>query len=136
MNVDREIPEIITADERKLKQILYNLLANAVKFTPDGGTIVLSVLRSRRLEMGRDVFRISIADSGIGIKASDLDRIFNPFEQADGSASRRYQGTGLGLSLSRRFVELHGGRLWAESEGEGKGSTFHVEIPELSKISV
>ena len=135
MNVDREIPEIITADERKLKQILYNLLANAVKFTPDGGTIVLSVLRSRRLEMGRDVFRISIADSGIGIKAADLDRIFNPFEQADGSASRRYQGTGLGLSLSRRFVELHGGRLWAESEGEGKGSTFHVEIPEPSKIS-
>ncbi len=72
---------------------------------------------------------ISIRDSGVGVKTEDLERIFAPFEQADNSASRRYQGTGLGLSLTRQFVELHGGKVWAESEGEGKGSRFTFVIP-------
>ena len=70
--------------------------------------------------------KISVRDTGVGLKAEDLERIFAPFEQADNSASRRYQGTGLGLSLTRRLVELHGGRIWAETGGEGKGSSFHV----------
>jgi signal transduction histidine kinase len=73
--------------------------------------------------------RISVADSGIGIKEENIKRIFNPFEQADSAASRRYQGTGLGLSLTKRLIELHGGRIWVESEGEGKGSVFRFIIP-------
>jgi signal transduction histidine kinase len=72
---------------------------------------------------------ISVADTGIGIQGEDLERIFNPFEQVEGSANRRYQGTGLGLSLSRRIVEVHGGEIWAESDGLGKGSTFRFLIP-------
>ena len=70
-----------------------------------------------------------MTDSGIGIKQEDLERIFKPFEQGENSASRKYQGTGLGLSLTKSFVELHGGKIWAESEGEGKGSMFHFVIP-------
>jgi signal transduction histidine kinase len=72
---------------------------------------------------------IAVQDTGIGIRGEDLERIFDPFEQGDNSASRRYQGTGLGLSLSRKLVELHGGRIWAASEGEGKGSKFTFVIP-------
>jgi signal transduction histidine kinase len=71
----------------------------------------------------------SIRNSGIGIQEKDLSRNFDPFELGDNFASRRYQGTGLGLSLTRQFVELHGGRIWAESEGEGKGSKFSFVIP-------
>ena len=67
--------------------------------------------------------------SGIGLKSEDLERIFDAFEQVESSKSRKYQGTGLGLSLTRRLVELHGGRIWAESEGEGKGSTFYLRLP-------
>jgi signal transduction histidine kinase len=138
------IPEAIQADERKLKQILYNLLSNAVKFTPDGGVVTLAACRlfsqdsQWRSEEGRvepipfapssagEWVKISVRDTGVGLKAEDLDRIFTPFEQADNSASRRYQGTGLGLSLTRRLVELHGGKIWAETGGEGKGSSFHM----------
>lgn len=69
--------------------------------------------------------KISVSDTGIGLKPQDLDRIFSPFEQVENSASRKFQGTGLGLSLTKRLVELHEGRLWAESDGEGKGSSFH-----------
>ncbi len=72
---------------------------------------------------------ISVQDTGIGIKGEDLERIFNPFEQVDGSASRQYAGTGLGLSLTKSLVELHGGKIWAESEGEGKGSKFILLMP-------
>jgi signal transduction histidine kinase len=143
------IPDIITADERKLKQIMYNLLSNAVKFTPGGGRICVSAKRARgskytskeytRHSSGRAArngqhvtggsVEISVSDSGIGIKQEDLERIFKPFEQVDCSSSRKYQGTGLGLSLTKKLVELHGGRIWAESEGEGKGSKFSFVIP-------
>jgi signal transduction histidine kinase len=150
------VPDTIIADERKLKQILYNLLSNAVKFTPDGGEIRLSarlvdcVVRSglrwgdaedlHIVEVASEAARpsgsetkrcahFSVSDSGIGIKEEDRERIFGAFEQADGSTGRRYQGTGLGLSLTRKFVELHGGKIWVESGGEGKGSTFHFIIP-------
>ena len=146
----------IQADKRKLKQILYNLLSNAVKFTNAGGSIWLNVCKVdglmrpglRRddpeyltiLEDGAEskdskdklpikCVKISVSDTGIGLNIVDRDRVFRPFEQADGSASRRYQGTGLGLSLTKRLVQLHGGKIWVESEGEGKGSTFSFVIP-------
>ena len=119
------LPESITADERKLKQILYNLLSNAVKFTPDRG----SVRCEARLADGNGNIEISVADTGIGIQSDDLKRIFDPFEQVDGSSSRRFEGTGLGLSLTKKLVELHGGRIWAESAGAGKGAAFRFTIP-------
>jgi PAS domain S-box-containing protein len=136
-----DLPEVIRADERKLKQILYNLLSNAVKFTPDKGSIRLSAQRVPSSESGGqdtqglapghegDVIQISTIDNGIGLAEPDQERIFKPFEQADNSASRRYQGTGLGLSLAKQMVELHGGRIWAESEGEGQGCAFHFILP-------
>ena len=77
----------------------------------------------------RKCVHFSVSDTGIGIKKEDEDRIFAPFEQADGSSSRRYEGTGLGLPLTRKLVELHGGRMWVESEGKGTGSTFSFMIP-------
>jgi signal transduction histidine kinase len=122
-------PEAIQADERKLKQILYNLLSNAVKFTPDGGSIFVRVALENGASPGYSGLRFSLIDTGVGLKTQDLERIFEPFEQADNSASRKFQGTGLGLALTKKMVELHGGRVWAESEGEGKGSTFHFVIP-------
>jgi hypothetical protein len=73
--------------------------------------------------------KVSVADTGIGLKPEDLTRIFSPFEQVDNSASRQFQGTGLGLSLTRNLVELHGGQIWAESEGPDHGSAFHFVIP-------
>ena len=145
------VPETIRADQRKLKQILYNLLSNAVKFTPDGGSVTLSarLLSCRegrcfdgdgerlglpregeeRVGKAKGFLHISVQDTGIGIKREDLERIFNRFEQVDGSASRQYPGTGLGLALTRSFVKLHGGKIWAESEGAGKGSNFILLIP-------
>ena len=121
----KEIPESIIADERKLKQIIYNLLANAVKFTPDGGKVHMEA------ESAGGFVKVSIEDTGIGIKEQDLQRIFNSFEQAESSLSRRFQGTGLGLSLTRSMVELHGGKIWAESEGEGKGARFFFLMPTM-----
>ncbi len=146
------IPATIRADERKLKQILYNLISNAVKFTPDGGQVTLTadlvdtaglmargidpisaetseILSSQGASYPEKVVQILVQDTGIGIKASDLERIFAPFEQVESSKSRRFQGTGLGLSLTRNFVALHGGVIWAESEGDGKGSIFSFTIP-------
>ncbi len=126
-----DIPQTIRADERKLKQVLYNLLANAVKFSPEGGEIQL------RAEPDQDVdekskagfIRISISDNGVGIVPDDLERIFGAFERANPAINTKYRGTGLGLYLSRQIVELHGGHLWAESNGEGVGSTFVFIIP-------
>jgi signal transduction histidine kinase len=115
----------VDGDDRKLKQVLYNLVSNAVKFTPDGGRINIAAT----LKDGADVLEVKVTDTGIGIHSDDLNRIFTPFEQVDSSTSRRYQGTGLGLSLSRELVELHGGTIWVESEGVSKGSTFAFTIP-------
>jgi signal transduction histidine kinase len=120
----RDIPPFFRADERKLKQILYNLLSNAVKFTPEGGTVHVE---ARGLN-GQGV-EITVHDSGIGLKEEDLERIFQPFEQGDNSTSRKYQGTGLGLTLTKRMVELHAGRIWVDSEGLGEGSAFHFTLP-------
>lgn len=149
--VMEEAPEHIVADERKLKQIMYNLLSNAVKFTPDGGSVEIiasSVTNAdgrlqrndgteipipkeygRWLNVHREYFKISMVDTGLGLEKKDLEDIFVPFEQVDNSKGRRHDGTGLGLSLTRRLVELHDGKIWAESEGAGKGSIFRVLLP-------
>jgi len=123
------IPHTLEADERKLKQVIYNLLSNAVKFTPEGGKVSITahICDSSGVE-------ISVSDTGIGILPQDLDRIFSPFEQVENSKSRQYQGTGLGLSLTKKLVQIHGGKIWAESNGEGKGTTFKFTLPNSLKI--
>ncbi len=110
-------------DERKLKQIMYNLLSNAVKFTPDGGTVAIDV------ELHGGEVRVRVSDSGIGIEPTDLDRVWGAFEQIDGSRSREREGTGLGLALTKKLVELHGGRIEVSSPGRGLGTTFDFSIP-------
>ncbi len=113
----------VLADETKLKQVMFNLLSNAAKFTPDEGSIKLQA------EKRDDEVIISVIDSGIGLKPEDRDRIFYTFEQAHSSQPGQEQGTGLGLTLSRRLIELHGGRIWVESDGLGKGCTFRFSLP-------
>jgi signal transduction histidine kinase len=122
------IPETVSADIRKLKQILYNLLSNAVKFTPHGGSITLGAKMGNG-HTGNKWLEISVKDTGIGLAKEDYNRIFNSFEQVEGSKSRRFQGTGLGLALTKKFVNLHGGDIWVRSEGINKGSTFVFTIP-------
>jgi signal transduction histidine kinase len=112
----------MVADERKVKQIVLNLLSNAVKFTPDGGRIDVSARR----EDGNAV--IAVHDTGIGIAAEDQAAVFEEFRQVGRDYTRKQEGTGLGLALTKKFVELHGGRIWVES-APGKGSTFTFTIP-------
>ena len=128
-------PLLVTADEMRVRQVLFNLLSNAVKFTAPGGQVTvragqrrtaLPVPGGRRLE--RDTAWISVADTGIGIAKEDLPRLFTEFTQVDESLSRRFEGTGLGLALCRRFVEMHGGTIGVEST-PGRGSTFRIELP-------
>jgi len=120
-------PPTIRADQRKFKQILYNLLSNAVKFTPDGGNVRLSARMTNGSQPPQ--LEVSVSDTGIGIAAEHLEQIFNTFEQVESSTARHFEGTGLGLALSRRLVELHGGRIWAESPGLNSGSRFVFTLP-------
>lgn len=124
-----DIPETMSADERKLKQIIYNLLSNAVKFTPDGGSVSIKANRN-----GNNDINISVSDTGVGIKPEDLDLIFMPFEQANNANTSNNKGTGLGLPLSKQFIELHHGKIWVESNGEGCGSTFSFTLPFSSSL--
>ena len=114
----------IYADQRRLKQILVNLLSNAVKFTNDGGSVALHTKCNRE----RNALELWVIDNGIGISTIDIERLFTPFTQLDSTLSRQYSGTGLGLSLVMRLVELHGGSIKVESE-LGKGSSFIVSLP-------
>lgn len=141
--------DMITADKTKIKQVALNLLANAVKFTPEGGSVSLSARRVRSSELGvrsqkngspvseletpnsgldADFIEICVADTGIGMTPEDCARLFRPFLQLDNSTTRKYEGTGLGLHLSKKIVELHQGRIWVESE-PGRGSRFSFTIP-------
>lgn len=136
---------VIVADERRIKQIIFNLLGNAFKFTQNGGSVSVRA-RKRIGDLGLgdskkepiptpytptadgDYIEISVEDSGIGISEEDQTRLFRPFEQLEETLTKRYEGTGLGLHLSKRFVEMHGGKIWVESE-KGKGSRFAFTIP-------
>ncbi|WP_440951995.1 PAS domain-containing sensor histidine kinase [Methanococcoides sp. FTZ1] len=120
-NIDIEKP-VIKADIMKFKQILYNLVSNSIKFTGQGGKVTIGGKISDRTV---DLF---VKDLGIGISPEDQEKVFNPFFQVDSSSSREYGGTGLGLTLVKKFVEMHGGKVWVESE-PGKGSTFGFSIP-------
>ena len=121
LSVDERLGEIV-GDERKIKQILLNLLSNAVKFTPEGGRIDL---KARQADGSVE---ISVSDTGIGISPDDQVTIFEEFRQVGGDYAHKKEGTGLGLTLAKKFVELHGGRIWVESE-VGKGSRFIFTLP-------
>lgn len=112
---------VIRGDERKVKQVLLNLLSNALKFTPEGGRIDVRAIVSE------GAVEISVADTGVGIAPEDQATVFEEFRQV-GTADKKMEGTGLGLTLSRRFVELHGGRIWVNSQVR-VGSTFTFTLP-------
>jgi signal transduction histidine kinase len=109
------------ADERKVRQVALNLLSNAIKFTPEGGRIEVTAVR------GEECVEVSVRDTGTGIAPEDQEKVFEEFRQV-GTADKKVEGTGLGLALSRKFIELHGGRIWVESE-IGRGSTFTFTLP-------
>jgi signal transduction histidine kinase len=131
----------VVADGVRVRQILFNLLSNASKFTGDGGKITLTVLRTRaplrlpsdragdeRRAVTQEVVWVSVADAGIGIAPGDMDKLFKEFSQVETSANRQAQGTGLGLALCKKFVEMHGGTIGAESI-PGRGSSFWFMLP-------
>ena len=124
-SVATEVPPLIVSDQVRLRQILLNLLGNAVKFT-ETGEVAIEVACVN--EAGRRMLQVAVRDTGIGIPADKLNDIFIAFSQGDTSTTRRFGGTGLGLSITRRLVELLGGRLWVESEA-GRGSCFHFNLP-------
>jgi signal transduction histidine kinase len=113
--------DVVDGDERRIRQVIFNLLSNAVKFTPAGGSVDVHAVQAD------GEVRVSVADTGPGIAPEDRERIFEEFQQTDAGIQQR-EGTGLGLALSRRLVELHGGRIWVESE-PGEGSTFVFTLP-------
>ena len=121
LRIDRRLGDI-RADERKVKQIVLNLLSNAVKFTPDGGRVNLDA------RMNGGSVKVAIKDTGVGIKQKDHAAVFEEFRQVGRDYATKQEGTGLGLALTRRFVELHGGKIWLKSE-PGKGSTFTFTLP-------
>jgi signal transduction histidine kinase len=113
--------QVVSGDERRIRQVLFNLLSNAVKFTPAGGRIDVSAARVD------GEIQVAVADTGPGIAPEEQERIFEEFHQTDVGASQ-HEGTGLGLALSKRLVELHGGRIWVETE-PGAGSRFVFTLP-------
>ena len=125
--IDERIGEV-RADERKVKQILLNLLSNAVKFTPEGGRIDVDAAPAD------DGVQISVSDTGIGIAPDDQQTIFEEFRQVGTDYAHKREGTGLGLTLTKKFVEMHGGKIWVESQ-PGKGSTFTFTLPGYKSIS-
>jgi signal transduction histidine kinase len=124
--IDRDIPSVLIGDDQRLSQVIANLVSNAVKFTPEGGSIHLQAGK-----MGEEgefcTLRISVADSGIGISDEQQKRLFASFEQADSGTSRKFGGTGLGLAISKRIVEMMNGRIWVKSS-LGNGSTFAFTV--------
>ncbi|MCL2548312.1 MAG: ATP-binding protein, partial [Symbiobacteriaceae bacterium] len=124
--LDKNLDQNYISDDQRLSQVLTNILSNAIKFTADGGKIILKVEEISRNDLS-NTLRFSVTDSGIGMNSEQISRLFNAFEQADGSVSRKFGGTGLGLAISKSILERMGGRIWAESE-LGVGSTFTFEL--------
>ena len=121
-----DVPPAIVGDVTRLRQIILNLLSNAVKFT-ERGEVVLTVTAAPATDGGAEL-TFAVHDTGIGLSAEGMSRLFQSFSQADSSTTRKYGGTGLGLAISKRLAELMGGRMWAQSDGPGKGSTFSFTI--------
>jgi signal transduction histidine kinase len=121
LSVDPRLGEIV-GDERKIRQVLLNLLSNAVKFTPEGGRVGVTATASDGL------VTIAVSDTGIGIAPEDQAAVFEEFRQVGGDGARKAEGTGLGLTLARKFVELHGGQIGVRSQ-LGQGSTFTFTLP-------
>src|SRR5574337_329826 len=136
----------LTADPVRFKQILHNLLSNAVKFTPEGGHITVTARRGCRVRdpgtvddpgsgstpsapESEEFVEIAVADTGIGIAADNMAKLFQPFTQLHSNFAKSHHGTGLGLALTKKLVELHNGRIWVTSEGKGRGSSFMVRFP-------
>jgi signal transduction histidine kinase len=151
VNLDNPLPPL-TADLSKFRKILRNLLTNAIKYTPENGQVTVTTKAGRVLDNSPDILApdaqlistyksvnttlsdglalyVSVADTGIGLSKKDMQRIFGLFEQIDGAYNRQQQGTGLGLALTQRLVEMHGGRVWVKSQGPGTGSVFTFSIP-------
>jgi signal transduction histidine kinase len=118
--------DAVTLDQHKFKQVLYNLLSNAVKFSDEGGQVAI---HARHLEPQR--LEVQVRDTGIGIKAKDINRLFTEFKQLDSGTARRFEGTGLGLALTKKIIEFQGGRIGVQSE-PGKGSVFTVVLPVMT----
>ena len=123
-SVDPSLGEVV-ADPGKLKQVLYNYLSNALKFTPDDGRVDVQIQAE-----GPDFFRIEVEDTGIGIRPEDMGKLFIEFQQLESGMTKKYSGTGLGLVLTKRMVEAQGGRVGAEST-LGQGSLFFAVLPRL-----
>jgi signal transduction histidine kinase len=117
----------LRADERKIKQILFNLLSNAAKFTPDGGAVRVATRQVSRA--GRACVEVSVVDNGIGLAPANVERVFEEFFQVQSGRAGKTPGTGLGLPLTRRMVEMHGGHIALESAGEGRGCACRVVLP-------
>ncbi len=126
--VDPKVDPVVL-DPNRFKQVAYNYLSNALKFTPDSGRVTIRI----REESG-DAFRLEVEDTGVGIEQADLGRLFVEFQQLDGGASKRHQGTGLGLALTRRLVEAQGGTVGVKST-PGKGSTFYATLPRAAQAA-
>ena len=118
--------DFIEADKDRIRQVLFNILNNAIKFSKPVGIVTINARKEG------DMAQISVSDTGIGIKEEDIGRLFKEFEQIDKGPSRQYGGTGLGLVISKKLVELHGGRIWVTSK-YGDGSTFSFTIPLMAK---
>jgi CheY-like chemotaxis protein len=122
--------ETLVVDPGRIKQVLYNYVSNAIKFTPDGGRVTVRIV-----EEGMDLFRVDVADTGIGIPREKFSKLFVEFQQLDATSGKRYQGTGLGLALTKRIVEAHGGRVEVKS-AVGEGSTFSAILPRMLALEV
>jgi len=118
---------IVAGEAPRLKQVFWNLLQNAAKFTPEGGAIVV-----RSQDVGKEV-AVDVADTGVGISPELLPKLFDPFEQGSSEVARRHGGLGLGLAISQAIIRAHGGRLQAASAGSGQGATFTVVLPASSQ---
>jgi CheY-like chemotaxis protein/nitrogen-specific signal transduction histidine kinase len=117
---------LVFGDPHRLQQVVWNMLSNAIKFTPRGGTVTAT------LAQVDGNWEVRIADTGIGLSPERLPFVFDPFKDNDSTSRREYPGLGLGLAIAKQIAELHGGRVWAASAGEGQGATFHVVLPRVA----